>query len=85
MPHGCGTGRSPCKQSLRSASSARVKEEGAIRIGDRVVQLQVPGVFTVVGRRGAFLEIENERGLRMTVHQVALRRLDGGPPEPKDT
>ena len=55
-----------------------------IRIGDRVVQLQTPGVFTVVGRRGAFLEIENERGLRMTVHEVAVRRVDGTPPAPKD-
>jgi len=62
-----------------------VKEERGIRIGDRVVQLQVPGVFTVVGRRGAFFEIENERGLHMTVHEVSLRRLDGRPPEPKDT
>ena len=56
----------------------------AIQVGDRVVHLQVPGVFTVVARRGAFLEVENARGLRMTIHEVALRRLDGPPPAPKD-
>jgi hypothetical protein len=61
-----------------------VKDEATIRVGDRVVHLQVPGVFTVVARRGAFLEIENARGLRMTIHEVALRRLDGTPPQPKD-
>ncbi len=59
-------------------------EEPAIRLGDRVVHLQVPGVFTVVARRGAFLEIENDRGLRMTVAEVGLRRVDGAPPAPKD-
>ena len=58
--------------------------DGTIRLGDRVVHLQVPGVFTVIGRRGPFLEIESERGLRMTVHEVGVRRLEGPPPEPKD-
>jgi hypothetical protein len=57
--------------------------EESIRVGDRVVNLQVPGVFVVVGRRGSFVEIENDRGLRMTLHEVALRRLNGAPPEPK--
>ena len=59
--------------------------EPTIRIGDRVVHLQVPGVFTVVAQRGRFFEVENARGLRMTIHEVALRRLDGPPPAPKDT
>ena len=58
--------------------------EPTIRIGDRVVHLQVPGVFTIVARRGAFFEVDNARGLRMTVHQVGLRRLDGPPSPPKD-
>jgi len=62
-----------------------MQSERVIRVGDRVVHLQVPGVFTVVGRRGALLHVESERGLRMTVHEVAVRRLDGPPPEPKDT
>ena len=72
-----------CNREPPPASSAAVGDE-AIQIGDRVVHLQVPGVFTVVARRGAFFEVENGRGLRMTVHQVALRRLDGPPPVPKD-
>jgi len=45
----------------------------------------VPAVFTVIRRRGHFLDLESERGgLRMTVHEVAVRRLDGAPPVPKD-
>ena len=56
----------------------------AIRAGDRVVHLQVPGVFVVTRRRGSFLDLESERGLRMTVREVAVRRLDGAPPAPKD-
>ena len=78
-----GDATSPCNRTRRPASSAAVSDQ-AIQIGDRVVHLQVPGVFTVVARRGAFFEVENGRGLRMTVHQVALRRLDGPPPVPKD-
>ena len=57
--------------------------EESIRVGDRVVNLQVPGVFVVLARRGPFIEIENDRGLRMTLHEVALRRVDGVPPGPK--
>ena len=59
--------------------------EESIRVGDRVVNLQVPGVFVVVARRGPFIEIEkeNDRSLRMKLHEVALRRLDGVSPEPK--
>src|SRR5438093_8061493 len=79
-----GDATSPCNRARPPASSAAVGNE-AIRVGDRVVHLQVPGVFTVVARRGAFLEVENARGLRMTVHQVGLRRLDGPPPAPRDT
>jgi hypothetical protein len=52
-------------------------------VGDRVVSLQVPGVFTVVGRRGIFVEIENERGVQLTVAERALRRVNGTPTEPK--
>jgi len=63
-------------------STAAVTED-PIRVGDRVVHLQVPGVFVVVARRGAFLEIENDRGLRMTLHEVALRRVNGVAPTPK--
>jgi hypothetical protein len=59
-------------------------EADPIRAGDRVVTLHVPGVFTVIRRRGRFLELESERGLRMTVHEVGVRRLDGPPLAPKD-
>src|SRR2546425_6829666 len=76
---------SPCNPGCRPASSAAVSGEPTIQIGDRVVHLQVPGVFTVVARRGAFFEVESVRGLRMRVHEVALRRLDGPTPPPKDT
>jgi hypothetical protein len=57
----------------------------AIQVGDRVVNLQVPGIFHVVARRGALLEIETEQGLRLTLLETAVRRLDDGPtPIPKD-
>ena len=47
-----------------------------IEVGDQVVNLQVPGVFTVLARRGNLLEIETAQGLRMTVLEGAVRRLD---------
>ncbi len=53
---------------------------GAIEVGDQVVNLQVPGVFRVVARRGAYLEIETALGLHMTVLESAVRRLDDGTP-----
>jgi hypothetical protein len=59
--------------------------EEPIRVGDRVVHLQVPGVFTVVGRRGPFLDLEGARGLRMSIHEIAARRVDGTPTAPKDS
>src|SRR2546430_12040965 len=62
-----------CNREPPPASSAAVGDE-TIQIGDRVVHLQVPGVFTVVARRGAFFEVDSARGLRMTVHQVGLDR-----------
>lgn len=56
----------------------------ALQLGDRVINLQVPGVFIVVGRRGVLIDIETEQGLRMTVLESGLRRLDGPPPVPRD-
>ena len=61
-----------------------MEDEGPIRVGDRVVNLQAPVVFRVVGRDGAFLELESDRGLRMRVLEIAVRRLDGTPPAPKE-
>ena len=48
----------------------------AIQVGDRVINLQVPGLFTVVDRQGALLVLEVPRGVRMTVHESQVRRLD---------
>jgi hypothetical protein len=50
--------------------------EDAIQVGDRVINLLVPGVFTVVARRGAMLEIESDRGVRMVVRDITVRRLE---------
>jgi hypothetical protein len=59
--------------------------EAEIQVGDRVVHLQVPAVFTVIARRGRMLELESERGLRMSVSDIAVRRVDGTPVTPKDS
>jgi hypothetical protein len=53
---------------------------GAIEVGDRVINLPVQGIFTVVDRRGAHIVIESPRGLRMTVLDSQVRRLDDVPP-----
>jgi hypothetical protein len=50
--------------------------QGSIQVGDRVINLQVPGIFVVVARRGRLLEIENDLGVRKTVLDVALRRMN---------
>ena len=55
-----------------------------IRVGDRVVNLQVPGIFYVIARRGELLEIETEQGLRLTVREAAVRRLDDAQPPSDD-
>jgi hypothetical protein len=52
----------------------------AIQLGDRVINLQVPGIFTVIDRQGPRLVIETARGLRMTVFEAQVRRLDDVPP-----
>ncbi len=61
-----------------------MRDDGPIRVGERVVHLQVPGIFTVVARRGNLLDIESERGLRMTIRDIALRRVDGARAAPRD-
>jgi len=62
-----------------------VSAEDRIEVGARVVHTQVPGVFIVLARRGALLEIESERGLRMTVRDIAVRRVHGSGAPPGDT
>jgi hypothetical protein len=52
---------------------------GTIQLGDRVINLQVPGLFTVIDRRGSLLVIETAKGLRMTVLDSQVRLLDDVP------
>jgi hypothetical protein len=73
-----------CNPRERPANIAAMTENGTIGVGDRVVHLQVAGVFIVLGRRGRMLDVESDRGLRMMVSEISVRRLDGAPPEPKD-
>jgi hypothetical protein len=53
---------------------------GAIEVGDRVINLQVQGIFTVIDRQGPHVVIETARGLRMTVLASQVRRVDDAPP-----
>ena len=56
-----------------------------IQLGDRVINLQVPGIFTVIDRQGLMLAIQSPKGLRMTVLESQLRRVDDvAPPPPSD-
>ena len=50
--------------------------ETPIQVGDRVINLQMPGVFVVTARRGRLLDIETDEGIAMTVLDSAVRRLD---------
>ena len=50
-----------------------------IQVGDRVINLQMPGVFVVVARRGRLLDIQTDEGIAMTVLDSAVRRLDDAP------
>jgi hypothetical protein len=50
--------------------------DASIEVGDRVVNLQMPGIFRVVARHGRLLDIETPEGVRMTVRAEALRKLD---------
>jgi hypothetical protein len=44
-------------------------------IGDRVITLQMPGIFRVVARNGTLLTVEAEKGdVRLTLNEAALRR-----------
>jgi hypothetical protein len=58
----------------------------AIQMGDRVINLQVPGLFTVLDRQGGLLVLESPSGVRMTVQESQVRRLDdvAPPPPPAD-
>jgi len=47
-----------------------------IQVGDRVVNLSMPGIFRVVARAGRLLTIETDDGIRMTVTDGNVRRID---------
>jgi hypothetical protein len=51
-----------------------------IQLGDRVVNLQVPGIFTVIDRKGPLLVIQTAKGLQMTVLEQQVRRVDEAGP-----
>jgi len=53
--------------------------DGPIEIGDRVYTLQMPGVFLVLARRGSFVDIESDGGIRLTVSDASLRRVAPAP------
>ena len=53
--------------------------ETPIQVGDRVITLQMPGLFVVVARRGRLLDIQTDEGIAMTVLDSAVRRLDDTP------
>jgi len=59
--------------------------DDTIEVGDRVINLQTPGIFTVVARDGNLVTIETDTGLRMRMVASAVRRVDGTPPIPADT
>ena len=50
--------------------------QNGIELGDRVINLQVPGIFIVVDRVGSLLVLQTERGLRMVVKEQQVRRVD---------
>ena len=47
-----------------------------IQLGERVINLQVPGIFTVIDRMGSLLVLQTDRGLRMVVTEPQVRRVD---------
>jgi len=56
---------------------------GRLRIGDRVITMQMPGIFTVTGHNGPALDIVSDDGVRLRVYESSLRRMDA-PPVPDD-
>ncbi|HEV7734686.1 MAG TPA: hypothetical protein VGR62_21110 [Candidatus Binatia bacterium] len=59
--------------------------ERAIVVGDQVINLQMPGIFTVTARDRTFLHIESPDGIRLKVSDAAVRRMEpGATPIPVD-
>lgn len=53
--------------------------ERPLEIGDRVITMQMPGIFTVTARKGRALEIVSDDGVRLTVTEASLRRMRAAP------
>lgn len=50
-------------------------EDERLNIGDRVITLQMPGIFRVVARDGEILTIHSEKGgVQLRLYESALRR-----------
>ena len=50
-------------------------EDERLKIGDRVITLQMPGIFRVTARDGEILTIHLEKGgVELRLHESALRR-----------
>jgi hypothetical protein len=58
--------------------------DGPLRIGDRVITMQMPGIFTVTGRSGRALDIVSDEGVRLRVMEASLRRMDAAPADAPD-
>jgi hypothetical protein len=54
--------------------------DAPIQVGDHVINLQMPGIFVVMARRGCTLDLETADGVRMAVSDTAVRRVDAPPP-----
>jgi hypothetical protein len=50
-----------------------------LQVGEEVVVMSAPGRFTIVAVDGRLLTIENAHGLRKTVLEQNVRRLDKQP------
>lgn len=48
-----------------------------IQIGDRVITMQMPGIFTVTSRAGHVIRIISDDSVELTVVDASVRRLDG--------
>jgi len=49
--------------------------DGPLQVGDRVITMQMPGIFTVTARVGRGLRITSDDGVVLTVAEASLRRM----------
>ena len=54
--------------------------DGPLQVGDRVITMQMPGIFTVTARAGRGLQITSDEGVMLTVAEASLRRMPSEPP-----